>query len=310
MSAPTLVTVKVPATTANLGPGFDCLGAALNCHNLFQFQRLDPSEAHFTIQVTGAEAERVSTNASNLAYRAFVHYFQHLGQSSPRVALQIHLGVPLARGLGSSATAIVGGLLGANALAGSPLNQAQILDLAIALEGHPDNVAPALLGGCYLAAQGAEQGWTLCPIHWPESIVPVVAIPDFELSTHSARAVLPSQCDYEAAIFNAAHLGVLIKALESGNANWLAMALDDRLHQPYRQTLIPSYAAVRQAALEAGAYGMVISGAGPSLLALCGIEQAAQVATQMGITWKQAGVQAQVQALALDLKGAEVTLEA
>ncbi|WP_341739927.1 homoserine kinase, partial [Microcoleus sp. CAWBG640] len=153
MSATSTFTVTVPATTANLGPGFDCIGAALSLYNRFQFSRLEPSATEkLKITVTGAEAAKVKTDDSNLAYVAFVTLYDRLNQSPPPVAIHIDMQVPLARGLGSSATAIVGGLVGANELAGSPLSQVEVMQLAIELEGHPDNVVPALLGGCRLAA--------------------------------------------------------------------------------------------------------------------------------------------------------------
>ncbi|MCC3435534.1 homoserine kinase, partial [Microcoleus sp. PH2017_05_CCC_O_A] len=153
MSATSTVTVSVPATTANLGPGFDCIGAALSLHNSFQFSLLEPPATEkLQITVTGAEAAKVKTDDSNLAYQAFVKLYEYLRQSPPPVAIHIDMQVPLARGLGSSATAIVGGLVGANCLAGKPLSQVDVMQLAIELEGHPDNVVPALLGGCRLAA--------------------------------------------------------------------------------------------------------------------------------------------------------------
>lgn len=298
-------TVTVPATTANIGPGFDCLGAALSLANRFQFAL---SENETEITVVGAESSRVKTNSSNLAHQAFVHLYQHIGQTPPPIQLTIELGVPLARGLGSSATAIVGGLVGANQLAGSPLNPAQVLDLAIGMEGHPDNVAPAMLGGCCLAASRLDQSWEICPIAWSDQVVPVVAIPDFELSTRAARQVLPGDCSYADAIFNISHLGLLLQGLTTGQGDWLTTALQDRLHQPYRQSLITGYAEVETAALAAGAYGLVISGAGPTLLALSHPNTSAAVATAMQAAWQALGMQAQVQALTLDLQGAVVQL--
>lgn len=301
------VSVSVPATTANLGPGFDCLGAALTLYNRFSFS-LRPGGSELEIQVRGQEAERVKTNSSNLAYQAFVAFYQYLNQAPPPVQIQIQLGVPLARGLGSSATAIVGGLVGANALAGSPLETPQILKLAIALEGHPDNVAPALLGGCRLAASGLPPTeWTICDIPWSESIMPVVAIPEFELSTQAARAVLPQTCNYQDAIFNTAHLGLLLRGLETGNPDWLRSALQDRLHQPYRQSLILGFEAVQAAALESGAYGLVISGAGPTLLALADAARAKEIAAGLQTTWQDQGITAEVKLLQVAAQGATTT---
>jgi homoserine kinase len=294
--------VTVPATTANLGPGFDCIGAALTLYNHFEFSLLPP-EHPFVIEVTGLEVERVNTDHNNLAYRSFSYFYQQLGQLPPPVRLVIELGVPLARGLGSSATAIVGGLVAANVLAGSPLSQATVMDMAIALEGHPDNVVPALVGGCRLTASTADGGWITCPIPWHERVVPVVAIPHFELSTAEARRVLPSEYSRSDAIFNMAHLGLLLRGLETGHADWLQTALQDRLHHPYRCPLIQGYAAVEAAALAAGAYGLVISGAGPTLLALTEVDRAQAVEAAMQTAWMLEGIQVQVMALHLDPRG-------
>ena len=304
MSLISSVTVTVPATTANLGPGFDCIGAALTLCNQFQFcPKLDTDEL-VIISVTGVEAQRVKTDESNLVYQAFLKFYQHIAQAPPPVKIEIQLGVPLARGLGSSATAIVGGLIGANQLAGSPLDQTEVMELAIALEGHPDNVVPALLGGCRLAATTESNEWEICDVPWHKSIVPVVAIPDFELSTEKARRVLPEQVSRADAIFNTAHLGLLLRGLATGRGDWLKAALQDRLHQPYRQALIPGYAAVYTAAVAAGAYGMVISGAGPTLLALVDAPQVATVEMAMAAAWNEEGIMAQVQSLTLDTQGA------
>ncbi len=306
MSVVSCVTVTVPATTANLGPGFDCIGAALTLYNEFKFTRLD--EGGVIIFVTGAEAEKVKTDESNLVYHAFVTFYQHLQQIPPPVKIEIQMDVPLARGLGSSATAIVAGLVGANLLAGEPVSQSQVMELAIAMEGHPDNVVPALLGGCRLAAT-TDTDWEICDIPWHNQVVPVVAIPDFELSTKEARQVLPTQVSRADAIFNTAHLGLLLRGLETANINWLKAALQDKLHQPYRKALILGYDAVNSAALSKGAYGMVISGAGPTLLALTDELHSQAVATAMASAWKLEGITAIVRSLSLDIQGAIHTIQ-
>lgn len=311
------VSIAVPATTANLGPGFDCIGAALSLYNELKFTQVNSAETALKITVTGAEAERVQTDASNLLYQAFLKLYEHIEKTPPPVEIEIKLGVPLARGLGSSATAIVGGLVGANLLAGEPLRQVELMQLAIEMEGHPDNVVPALLGGCRLAAMGLviepqrrtgrTEEWEICNIPWHWDVVPVVAIPDFELSTSEARRVLPSEYTRGDAIFNTAHLGLLVRGLETGRGDWLRVAMQDKIHQPYRKSLIQGYDAVYSAALNAGAYGMVISGAGPTLLALANTETAENVSQAMESAWQQAGVRAQVKVLKVDFQGARRT---
>jgi homoserine kinase len=299
----TTATIRVPATTANLGAGFDCIGAALSRYNEFTFTAIDSPD--LIISVSGLEADRVHTDDTNLAYIAFCKLYASIDRTPPSVRIEIELGVPLARGLGSSATAIVGGLLGANVLAGSPLSAAEVMDLAIEMEGHPDNVVPALIGGCRLAAS-SKTGWAIADIPWHSSIIPVVAIPNFELSTEEARSVLPTGYNRADAIFNTSHFGLLVRGLETGNPDWLAAALTDRIHQPYRQRLIPGYTDVDRAVIAAGGYGMVISGAGPTLLALTSLERALDVAIAMSDAWETHQIEVESQTLELDLTGARV----
>lgn len=298
------VMVTVPATTANIGPGFDCLGAALTLYNRFQFTELATGDLE--INVSGLGADRVKPDASNLVYQSFLRLYQHLDTPAPPVRIEITMDVPLARGLGSSATAIVGGLVGANRLAGTPLSPTDVMQLAIAIEGHPDNVVPALMGGCRLAASGLDRDWEICELTWNDDVVPIVAIPDFELSTQAARSVLPPTYSRADAIFNTAHLGLLLRGLEAGNARWLKAALQDRIHQPYRQSLIQGYETVQAAAIAAGAYGLVISGAGPTLLALANPETAKSVAAALAVAWTEQGVSAVVKMLQIDDQGAVV----
>ncbi|MBS3028744.1 MAG: homoserine kinase [Dolichospermum sp. DET50] len=303
MSVVSSITVKVPATTANLGPGFDCIGTALKLYNEFKFTILDTDG--LIIQVSGTEAEKVQTDESNLLYLAFVKLYEYIKQTPPAVKIEIKLGVPLARGLGSSATAIVGGLVAANELAGAPLSELQVMELAIAMEGHPDNVVPALLGGCRLAATSSK-GWEICDIPWHRDIIAVVAIPNFELSTSEARGVLPTEISRADAIFNISHLGLLLRGLATNREEWLKAALQDKLHQPYRQSLIPGYDAVNAAVVAAGAYGMVISGAGPTLLALVDTSYAKSVEIAMAKAWIEKGINSTVRSLPLDTQGASI----
>jgi len=290
------VSVSVPATSANLGPGFDCLGVALACHNQFMFS---PAE-QLTIVAPGLDC-----SAENLAYQSFARLFQALGLSVPPVRLEITAPIPLARGLGSSATAIVGGLAAANAWLGSPWDQAQLLAEATRIEGHPDNVAPALLGGCQLSLM--NEGAVLCaPVPWPETICPVAVIPDFELATAKARAVLPGDFSKADSIFNCTRVGLLMLALSQGRTDWLPLALQDRIHQPYRQTLVPGMADLMALAPSLGAYGLVLSGAGPTLLVLTPPERAEMIGDQLVTRWSEAGITAQARVWPVDTLGTQV----
>jgi len=297
------VTVQVPATTANIGPGFDCLGAALKLYNRFTFT---PQQDALTITASGVNADRVSLHPDNMAYTSFAKLFNHLGKPIPGVNIDLHMGIPLARGLGSSATAIVGGLVGANHLAGSPLSTSEIADLATEIEGHPDNVVPALCGGCRLSATGLDRSWEVSELPWHPSVIPVIAIPAFELSTQEARQVLPLTYGRSDVVFNMAHLGLLIQGLATANPDWLKAGLQDHIHQPFRQCLISHYDEVRLAALSKGAHGLVISGAGPTLLALTTPETAESVRSAMVLAWETVGISVQGMVLELDRQGTHI----
>lgn len=296
--------VSVPATTGNLGAGFDCLGAALGLYNHFTFTTADQLQ----ITTSGIYGDRLVRDKQNLIYTSLVKLFEYVDRPVPNLALHIEANIPLARGLGSSATAIVGGIVGGNLLAGSPCSQKQLLDLAIALEGHPDNVAAAMLGGCQLAATRIDGMWETCGISWHSSIAIAVAIPNFELSTAKARAVLPTAVSMADAIFNASHLAFLTQALAKGTPEWLRLALQDRLHQPYRTELIPGLKVVEQAAIAQGAYGMVISGAGPTLLALGHPDQIDAIANGMVQAWATENIKAIKKVLPISARGTICTM--
>ena len=306
---PSTVTVTVPATTANIGPGFDCLGAALTLYNRFHFTPFTPlsDSEPFQITVEGTESKRVNSGASNLVYRSYLKCYERIGKPAPPVHIKINLGVPLSRGLGSSSTAIVGGIIGANTLAGSPLSEVALAKLANQIEGHPDNVVPALFGGAQLAVitKGRLQ---VCELSWHESVIPVVVIPEFELSTADARRVLPGQYSRADAVFNTAHIGLLLQGLATGNGEWISGGMGDRIHQPYRKKLIPGYDDVRRAAMRAGAWGLVISGAGPTLLALTSPSDADSVREAMETAWKSQAFTAKAYCLKLDTQGARAEL--
>ncbi len=302
---PSSVTVTVPATTANIGPGFDCLGAAFTLYNRFHFTLFTPlsDSEPFQITIEGIESARVNSGASNLVYRAYLKCYERIGKPAPPVHIRIVLGVPLSRGLGSSSTAIVGGIIGANALAGSPLSESALVALANEIEGHPDNVVPALLGGAQLAAvtNGRLQ---VCDLPWHESVVPVVIIPEFEVSTADARRVLPAQYSRADVIFSTSHIALLLRGIATGNGDWISGGMGDRIHQPYRKKLIPGYSDVHRAALKAGAWGLVISGSGPTLLALCSPDVAEPVREAMTSAWEPQKFIVHAYCLKIDQQGA------
>jgi homoserine kinase len=259
-----LVKLRVPATTANLGPGFDCLGMALDIWNQFEFSSNESPALH----VNGEGAGSLSTGRGNLVYKAAERYFREMGLSVPSLSIACQNQIPLARGLGSSSSAIVGGLLGASAVAGA---KGQDLDLvwrlAVEMEGHPDNVTPAIFGGCQVVVQDQE---TLvhAQVPFPEDLRAVMFIPDKPMPTDRARGILPPQVSIENAVYNSGRVALLVNALATGQLEYLRVATQDKLHQPFRKALMPEMHLLFRSALDAGAMGVFLSGAGPTVLAL------------------------------------------
>ena len=269
------VTVTVPATSANLGPGFDCLGLALDLRNTLtltasEFILFEEQETAYTVTINGVDAAKVPADRTNLALEAAEVVFRLTGRRPAAAELRVHNCIPVGSGLGSSSSAIVGGLVAANALVNGGLSDQALLRLAVEMEGHPDNVAPALLGGLVLGVlPDAESGPEQLVVRRmpPPRLMAVVVMPDFLFLTAEARAVLPRQVSRADAIFNTSRLGLLLHALLINDFSCLRVAMGDRLHQTQRLGIIPGAAAAYDAAYAAGALGVALSGAGPSLIA-------------------------------------------
>ena len=298
--------VCVPATTANLGPGFDALGLALDLWNEALFTRRTDTQVIVTITDEGADS--LPTDAQNIIATSARRTFQLAGQQPLGLTIACHNRIPLSSGLGSSAAAVLTGIVGANALMGAPLNQDAVLKLAVTIEGHPDNVAPALLGGLVVCLADGE-GIIAHKMEMTANRKPVhitLALPEFELSTKSARAALPAQVPHADAVFNLSRAVLVCEALTTGNLDLLAAAMHDRLHQPYRLPLIPGAQEAIEAARGAGAASAVLSGAGPSVAAFSA-QQDPAIGTAMQQAFAHAGLTARVFQLGISEKGADVT---
>jgi homoserine kinase len=293
------VHVRVPATSANLGPGFDALGLALALYNEVAAVEADG----VTVSVEGEGAGRLPAGAENVVARGVRQAYEAAGRPFKGVALTCVNRVPAARGLGSSAAAWVGGLVAGNALLGSPLSRDALLALAARAEGHPDNVAAALLGGLTVSCALADGRVIAVTLPVPGGVRWVVLVPQTTSATAEARAVLPSTYSRADAVFNVQRVSLLLAALQSGRLDVLGHALDDRLHQPHRLRLFPWMPAVAEAARTAGALGCVLSGAGPSLLAAVSGDAEA-VANSMEGALAAAGVRGRARAFAVDSEGA------
>ncbi|WP_245629034.1 homoserine kinase [Alicyclobacillus shizuokensis] len=286
--------VRVPATSANLGPGFDCMGLALALFNEIEVETGRP----FAITMEGEAANQLPLTRDNVIVQAMELLFERAGTTRVPAdfCIRAHNHIPIAAGLGSSASAIVGGLLLGNGLVQHfdperALDDAALLKLATELEGHPDNVAPALFGGgCLCTADGYGPPYTPLPI--PEQLVFAVGVPNFPLPTEKARKALPQQVSMADAVYNVAQAARLMLALASGQLDGLRAGFGDRLHEPYRRQLIPGFEDVRRAAVRQGAKALTLSGAGPSLLAWCDSEKVAlRVADEMTLAWREYNVE-------------------
>ena len=253
------VTIRVPATTANLGPGFDAFGCALSLYTDVTFE-----ETEAGLEITGCD--EAFAGPDNLAYTAYCAVLGSLSEEVKGVKIHIDAQIPIGRGLGSSAALLVAGAMAANVLRGNRLSTQGLMNITNAMEGHPDNLAPAFFGG--LTASMVDNGLPITvsfPLHPDWEILAL--IPDFELHTHFARSVLPTQIPRADAVYNLSHGAMVLKALELGDEKLLRNAMQDALHQPYRKKLIPDYDAIEGLVRTSGA-AFCLSGAGPTLLCI------------------------------------------
>ena len=292
------VTIRVPATTANLGPGFDAFGCALNLYTDVTFEETD-----FGLEITGCD--EAYAGPDNMAYTAYCAVLASLSEELRGVKIHIESQIPIARGLGSSAALLVAGAMGANVLRGNKMSTQGLLNITNAMEGHPDNLAPAFYGG--LTASMVDNGLPVTvsfPLHPGWEFLALV--PDFPLSTPKARAVLPKEVSREDAIYNISHGAMVLKALELGDEKLLRNAMQDKLHQNYRRSLIQDYDAIEALVRTTGA-AFCLSGAGPTLLCITRNEGLEEKLAQKLPTVTEA--QWQILPLHIDFQGARVLPE-
>ena len=255
------VTVKVPATSANMGSGYDSIGIALDLYNIITLEESDH------IDISDVHGEKIPIDETNLIYQCAKRVYDICGAPLPGLKIVEDCAIPQTRGLGSSSACTVAGILGANALLGNPLSQENIIDLAASIEGHPDNSTPAILGGFCVALLEYGKVWSVrVPMNGTVDFI--TFIPDFELSTEKARAALPEKVAHHDAVFNLARAALLAGSLTTGKLENVGVAVGDCLHQPYRFSLIENGEDVVRGAKELGALGAYISGAGPSIVAM------------------------------------------
>ena len=306
-----MVRVSVPATSANLGPGFDTLGVALELRNVIEMDETGVDDV--VIEVEGAGAGALEKPDQNLVFQAARRVFERLGYEPNGLLIRERVAIPVARGMGSSAAAIVGGLVAANALVaqrtGQPgLSREELLRMAVAIEGHPDNVTPALVGGFTVCCMDPERGPLYLRFDPPRLLRAVVVMPEVQIKgkkTEQSRGVLPAEVPMQDAVYNLNRAALLVAALAQRRTDLLDVAMQDRLHQPYRAALVPGMRSVFEAARAAGALGVALSGAGPSVIAFVA-ESAEPVALAMEAAFQWAGSDARSLIVDLARDGARV----
>ncbi|MCE2401798.1 homoserine kinase [Candidatus Poribacteria bacterium] len=296
------VSARIPASTTNLGPGFDVLGLALK---LYSTVTLETTGSSSEVVVSGVDVDKIPSTPEHIAFQAVQSVFQRSGVQQPKgLKLSIANGIPAIRGLGGSGTAILGGLLTANVLCGNPFSYSELLNFATAMEGHPDNVAASLYGGMVISVQEGEHIHTI-QLECDPTLHVVLAIPEFTLSTQKARNILPKTVDFADAIYNISRSSLLVACIATGKLEMLSVAMKDKLHQPYRSTLIPGFDDVVDAATDAGAVSIALSGAGPTIAAYC-LNNMDAVGNRMRDVFKRHNIPCKIQVIGADLEGAKV----
>ncbi len=299
----TTVDVRAPATTANLGPGYDCLGMALDLWNTLTVEVL-PAGSDPAVVVLGEGEGELDTDTQNLTYQAIEFLFNEADAPLPPLSLRCQNTIPLSRGMGSSAAAISGGLVAANRLLDDIFSQDDLLEMAATIEGHPDNVAAAVHGGMRLVVMDENRLYT-APIRLPEDMHAVLFIPERRIATADARRVLPEHISVADAVYNMSRTALLVASMESEHPEYLNIATQDRLHQPYRQTIFPQMKVIFAAAQAAGALGVFLSGSGSTILAFAR-DRAMTVAYEMFDAARLAGVEGRVEVTQPTTLGAHV----
>ncbi|EHL10640.1 homoserine kinase [Peptoanaerobacter stomatis] len=260
-----MVSYKVPATSANIGPGFDCLGMAVNIYNTISFEETDKG---LEIEVIGDGSDTVPLDENNMAYETAKYFFDKVGYKFKGLKIKIHNYIPIARGLGSSSSIVIGALLCANDIAGTNMSKDEILNIANEIEGHPDNVTPALVGSI-TASVILGDTVEYKKIMPPDMLDTIVLIPEYEMSTNEARKILPKTYDRQDCIYNISRASLLIMAMITSDYELLSKVVDDKIHQPYRKSLIKEYDFFENIMKSNGALATFISGSGSTLMAFC-----------------------------------------
>ncbi len=300
-----MISIQVPATSANMGPGFDSIGVALQLYNHLWVEEIPEG---VEIEVRRKQPIEIPTDETNLIYQTMRHFYEKKGLAMPGVRLVQEDYIPMVRGLGSSAACIVGGLLAANALAGNPCGREELAQMAAMLEGHPDSSNPAIFGSMVVGAQG-EKIMRHVRLELPDDLLFAIMVPDFPVSTEKARGVLPASYSRGDVVYNVSRGALLVASILTGNYENLAMAMEDKIHQPYRKTLIPGMEEIFEAADGFGAAACYLSGAGSTLMAMVRRDGAEVFQRKMSAYLRTLPNNWELTLLEPDLEGAKVKTE-
>lgn len=298
-----MIRIDVPATSANLGSGFDALGIALNKYNRVWMEEWD------SVEISSVDDTQIPTDTSNLIFWAANYLYESCGHKLPGLKILQENNIPMARGLGSSSACIVAGILGANRMLGNPLSREDLINLAAQIEGHPDNTSPAIAGGLVTSAIEGKRVYSVS-VPVSDKIRFAVLVPPFELKTEKARSVLPESYSRADAVYNLSRSALMTASLFSGNLGNLRVAVQDKLHQPYRCGLIDHYDQVFRMTYELGSLGTYVSGAGPTIIAFVDAAHSDDFIRQVGAHLEEKGITGwKTEVLRADPEGARIVIE-
>ena len=308
------VSVKVPATSANIGPGFDCLGMALPIYNVVTIDETVLPGTGVEINILSDEEnvdnliiDHIPKDENSVVYKAVELLYNSIGQTPSELKINIQTSIPVTRGLGSSAAVIVGALVAANKLLGEPADESALLSIATEIEGHPDNVTPAIVGGLEMSSLENDGSIIYRKLDWPDDWAITVCIPDVELATEISRSVIPKEVPLEDAIFNLKRMGMFVNAVNKHDSDLMKLALTDRLHQPYRAKLVPGLKELSEAFKhEEDVLGCVLSGAGSSMLIISKNNIVEKVTSTTLEIMENLNVKADVRNLKIEQNGATI----
>ena len=308
------VSVKVPATSANIGPGFDCLGIALPIYNTVTIDETVLPGTGVEINILSQDdnfddliIDHIPTDETSIVYKAVELLYNSIGQTPSELKININTTIPVTRGLGSSAAVIVGALIAANHLLGEPADESAILSIATEIEGHPDNVTPAVVGGLVLSSLEEDGSILYRKLNWPDEWAITVCITDVELATEISRSVLPESVPIQDAVYNIKRMGMLIDALNTADAELMKIALSDKLHQPYRAKLVPWMSDINEAIKhDEDIFGCVLSGAGSSVLVISKQSAADKARNKINEVMTNLNVKAEIKTLKVENNGAQI----